>query len=139
MSLSKVYSALAEAYTNMGSGYPLPTAWENRPFNPPSKAPWAQFNFSPNQPDVATLGEQGLDEVRGFAQITLVFPEGTGIAETLSHADAFRAYFWAGRTFTYQGQSVRILSTGRSPGRNADKSFRVSITVNWQAFITRKS
>lgn len=136
MALSDVRKALVAAYVAMGLD--LPTQWENKYFDPPAGANWARFNWTPGQPEVSTLGEAGVDFCRGFVQISLVFPEDSGEEEAMTLADQFRPVFWAGRSFTYDGQAVTIQSTGRSSGQYVENSYRVYVTINWSAFIKRK-
>jgi len=46
-------------------------------------------------------------------------------------------YFKAGTRLAYGGQQVQIQSCGRSQGRLVDGFFRVSMTINWTAYVPR--
>ncbi len=137
MSVVKVRNALAQTFKNGSFFADDKVAWENRPFTPPKDEPWATFWFFPVQPVVASLGAGGADEQRGFAQIDLNYPQGDGVADIGAKAVAIGIVFKAGARFAYSGQEVVILSCGCSEGRIVNGYYRVSITIQFYAHITR--
>lgn len=137
MSIAKVRSALVQAWVD-GAFFPqAQVAYENFPFEPPKDKPWASVYFMPVQPIVATLGAGGKDEQRGFLQIDLNYPVGSGEKDVAAKADAIRDTFKAGYAFSYSGQEARVVSCGRSGGRVVDNYYKVSITIQFYAQIVR--
>jgi hypothetical protein len=137
MSLSKVRSALVKAFTDGAFIATEKVAFENMAFETPASGAWASFHFIPNTPEVATLGAGGRDECRGFVQVDLNFPTGSGDKAAGDMADTIKNVFKAGARFAYSGQEVIIRSVGRSQGRVVNNFYRVSITINFYAQLIR--
>lgn len=135
MSFANIKSALVSAYVNRG--FSLPTAYENKQFDPKPGKPWASLVIVPNQPSASSVGEFGEDQHDGFFQIDLNYPLNTGDGAILAKADEISWHFRAGRAFVYADQTVRIRSAGRSPGRVVDGFYRISLTINWTARVAR--
>jgi hypothetical protein len=128
-------SALIQAYTDGAFG--LAWASENRDYEPTAGTAWAEIYMLPNQPSVASLGDDGLDIHDGVMQINLNYPAGQGAGGANQKATAIRNYFYAGRSFAYSGQSVEIVSCGRGPGRVIDSWYRVPVTLFYRAWTSR--
>lgn len=137
MSLSKVNSALVQAFLATGLFAQSKVQFENVLFTPPTGEPWAAVYFVPNTPEVSTLGEEGTDEATGFLQIDLNFPNNKGTAACNEAVDTLRNTFTAGKRFVYLGQELAILNCGRSQGRNANGLYTVSVTVSFLAQLPR--
>lgn len=135
MSLTKIKSALVDAFQT--GGFSLPTAYENRNYEPKPGTPWAELFVIPNQPEVATLGDAGEDSHTGIFQINLNYPPNQGEGPILATADAVRAVFSAGKRLTNNGQTMTVLSCGRSRGIQAGGWYRISITITWYALTAR--
>lgn len=135
MSELRINAALVSAYRAVMPT--LPTAFEGAPFTPPAGQKWGQLTNLRAGADVASLGVGGLDEHTGVLQIDISVPEGTGTGELLRNADTLRAYFVAGRHFTYQDQSVRVRRADVSSIRRVDGWQRISVSVTYSAFTTR--
>lgn len=131
--LKDINAALLTAYKALGLN--LPTAYELRDFVPPASAPWAQVYNRPADRRVATLGDSGEDQNSGFFQINFYVPENSGTAQLLSYADTALVYFKAGRSFTYNGQVVKVRRSSPSPIRKDDGSagYLTSVTVYWDS------
>lgn len=134
---SKLYSALTQGVLDCGLG--LPTGFENAPFpdKPTDGSPWASVFILPNQPSVATLGDEGEDAHDGIMQIDLNYPLGKGDGLQRAKADHVASFFKAGKRLLYQGVFVTVASCGRSRGREVDGWYRVSMTVTWFARVPR--
>ena len=78
-----------------------------------------------------------MDGNTGFLQIDLNYPINAGAGAIVSKADAVAQYFKAGTRLAYGGQQVQIQSCGRSQGRQVDGFYRVSMTINWTAYVPR--
>ena len=101
MSMALARNALAQAFTDGGFFPAQDVAWENVTFSPRSgNKPWARFTFVPTQPFPASLGQGGLDQVDGFAQVDLNDPIGDGDAPAMAKFVAIAAVFKAGARFT---------------------------------------
>ena len=137
MTISKVHSALIDAYQDMDLG--LPTAYETRDFTPPAGQPAAYLVTLPATLDPSTLGAAGLDLYVGIFQIDFSVPENTGTGKLLQWADAVRAYFYAGRTLHYNGQAVRVRKTEPSSIRRTEGGgrFVITLSVRWNAWLPR--
>ena len=70
-------------------------------------------------------------------QIDLNVSPNLGTATLLANAQTLRAYFYAGRSFTYSGQTVIVTSCSASNVRNADGWMRISVSVNYRAYTSR--
>ena len=123
----------------LGSGFVGRIATEGNPFIAPASGAWAQlFNLRAGA-DVASLGRGGLDDHNGVLQIDVTVPANSTNprAALLGHADRVRAYFVAGRPFTFDGQTVRVRSASVSPIRLVDTNQRVSVSVSYTALTVR--
>jgi len=136
MSLAKIESALIQAYEEAALG--LPTAYENRGFDPPNDAPWAALYVLPNQPDVVTLGNGGEDDHTGVLQIDLRYPLNAGNGAAVAMADLIRDVYEAGVDLTYEDQVVVITGCGRSSGARELGMYKIIISITWYARTHRK-
>lgn len=135
MSALKINAALVAAYRAILPT--LPTAFEGVTFTSTVGSKWGQVANLRAGADVASLGVGGLDEHTGVLQIDISVPENTGTAALLRDADTLRAYFIAGRHFTYQDQTVRVRRADVSSIRRVDGWLRISVSVTYSAFTTR--
>lgn len=135
MSALKINAALVAAYRAILPT--LPTAFEGVAFTPVTGSKWGRVTNLRAGDDVASLGVGGMDESTGVFQIDVSVPEGAGTAELLRDADTLRAYFVAGRAFTYQSQAVRVRRADVSPIRRVDGWLRISVSVTYSAFTIR--
>jgi hypothetical protein len=139
MSTTQVESALVKAFVDTGL-FPLSNLQtDNVDFVPPQGEAWAALHFLPNPRDVASLGINGDDQLTGVFQIDLNYPLNTGRADASAMADILENAFTAGRHFAYSGQTVAVLSCGRSQGQALNGSFRVVVSVIFRALIPRAS
>lgn len=114
------------------------TAYENAAFTKPATSiAWASVFIVPNQPSVESVGDGGMDGHTGFMQIDLNYPANAGAGSVVTKADNVAQYFKAGTRLAYGGQQVQIQSCGRSQGRPVDGWYRVSMTINWTAYVPR--
>lgn len=58
--------------------YAKDIAWKNLKFDPASRILWLKIINTPITEDVATLGDEGENELRGFVQIGIYQKAGTG-------------------------------------------------------------
>lgn len=137
MSAKKINAALVAAYRAAMPALVNSTAYEGVAFTPTVGSKWAKVKNMRAGDDVASLGVGGMDESTGVFQIDVSVPENTGTATLLADADTLRAYFVAGRLFTYQSQTVRVRRADVSPIRRVDGWLRISVSVTYSAFTIR--
>lgn len=138
MSEMNIDSALVSAaMAALGSGYTGRTAFEGKDFAPPSSGKWAGIYNLRASADVVTLGVGGEDEHSGVLQIDLSVPENTGTGILLTDSDALRAYFVAGRRFTYSGQCVLVRRCDISSIRQVGGYLRISASVTYSSRTVR--
>ncbi|MGI0119688.1 phage tail terminator-like protein [Zooshikella sp. RANM57] len=136
MSFLAIKKTLLKAY--LDGGFNLPTAYDNRSFEPEGGQPWAQVFINNNMPDPVTLGDKGENEHTGFLQIDINYPINAGDGDALEKADEITNYFHIGRPFNFEEQSIFIKSSGVN--RLSDQPaewYRLVITVNWSARTRR--
>ena len=136
MSEFAINAALVAAYRSALPALADKTAYEGVSFTPPA-GKWGMVTNLRAGADVASLGVAGMDEHTGVFQIDVSVPEGTGTATLLRDADTLRAYFVAGREFTYQDQRVRVRRADASAIRRVDSWLRISVSVTYSAFTIR--
>lgn len=138
MSLSQVNSALTAAYKAGGFFPDAHTAYENVVFNKPSAGtPWAKYVFITANPSVVTLGPVGFNRYDGFVQLDINYPTNTGRGNADAKADAIILYFKTGNKYAYEGQEVIIRTVGRTPGREVDGFYRITLSIFFYANINR--
>jgi len=141
MALEDIQKAILTKFLGLNLGYPI--AVENDEFDPSEEAPnggiWCRFTFSPNDPEVKTLGVAGDDEVTGFAQFDINVPPGTGTSVTFDFYQRLKAFnvFAAGTYLEHNGQQLFITSCGLSQGRRVEEFYRKSVRVFWRSDLTR--
>lgn len=135
MSIKQIHGVLESAVTSaLGS---TAVERENIPLNPPAGTKWAQVYFLPNQPEVDTIGPAGKNHVDGIYQVNLNYPVGTGDDVVRDDFEAIYSAFPAKARTAVGGQQVTINGCGRSQGRNVGNWYRVSVTIEWEAQISR--
>jgi hypothetical protein len=104
MSNSAISTALETALAAISGSYP--TAWENVDFSPPQSAyQVATILFA--QPENPTMGSTFFRQ-RGYMQVQLRFPLGEGKQPAVARAEAIRAAFPRGSSFTANGVTTTI-------------------------------
>jgi hypothetical protein len=103
----------------------------------PNDGVWTQTFFLPAQPIPTGLGREGTDTVTGIYQIDLNYPLNQGRQNIIAKYEEIRTYFWAGRKFTSGTTSLAIRSAGSSPGSRVNQNYRISVSVEFEARISR--
>lgn len=137
MKFAAIDSALLDRFMSGGFFPPAQVQTENKQFTPPSGKPWARITNLPAQPDQATLGDGGQDLHVGILQVDLLYPQGEGRGAALAMADRIATHFKAGDSWRHEDQAVRVTSCGRGTGINEGGWYRISVSINWKAHVTR--
>lgn len=135
MSQHKIRAALVKAFIDADFG--LSIAHENRHFEPEQGSPWVRFSFAPNPPEVSTIGQVGLDKHSGLVFVDIFYPTGEGTGRAATKAEEIRAYFPAGKRFSFSGQNVQIVNSGRLQGRIEKDWFQIPVSISWTAETQR--
>ncbi len=106
MSLTLVRRALETA---LDAALSIDVAWENVPYTPTTGTPYARAYLLAGEPDNPEMG--GLITERGFLQVSLFYPLGTGPAAAMATAEAIRTAFPRGASFTASGVVTQIERT----------------------------
>ena len=134
MSFANIRSALVQAYIDAQLG--IDTRYPNVNFKPVG-TPWAALDIITSRTFVATLGNGGEDWVRGILQISLNFEPDTGDGLFYSFLDQLRQQFTAGKTFTFDGTWVRVISTSPRPTMYNPPYMTGIVEVEWESRINR--
>lgn len=121
----------------LACGLNIPVQYENSPFEKPSASPWAAVWYFPSVSEGVTAGPNGYDELRGFFQVDINIPLNTGTAPSKELVNKVMQGFPSGYALMYNGGWVKPTSVSRSPGREIDGWWRVSVTVYWYSRLQR--
>lgn len=138
MSVLDIRAALVSAQMDLTPDVPI--VYENlKPdFDPQEKDFWVKFTFKQNVPQVDSLGNGGLDRITGFVQLSLYNKVGSGVGPSLKFLDSLRKFFVAGKTLTYNGQSVVIANCGISESGEDSTWFVTYVTIYWWSWLQRE-
>lgn len=107
MSSVAIRAALETALAAMTPA--LDTAWENTVPAPVADVPYQRVKMVFADPENAEIGPTFLE--RGYMQVDLLYPAGTGAGAAQARVELLRAAFYRGRALTASGQSVLVERT----------------------------
>lgn len=108
-------------------------SWENRAFEPPTGT-WLAVKYLPAGTDIMTLGAKGENEITGLVQIDVNVQPNTGTKAQTDILDTLEGQLQAGVVLSNgDDQTATVVKTVRSPGRLADRDWRVSLSVYFYA------
>lgn len=107
-------------------------SWPNKKFTPPDDR-WFAVYYFPSQPTTATLGDAGEEELTGLVQVDVNVKSNSGEKMQNAALTALESWFIAGRVMSYQGQDVTVTGCSRSPGRIAEASWKISLSIYFRA------
>jgi len=140
MSVAKIKSALVTAITAAPAIIPEDKLFvTNRAGNSPLEGLWAMVEFNPASQVPATLGVGGEDEVKGQFTIGLSYPLNTGEGMVTAAVDLLNQRFYAGKSFTYSGQSVRVDAVSLGKSFSIPNGHRTPYIITWSARIKRQT
>ena len=113
----------------------LATAWESVPFTPVTGTPFQQISLLLNETENPTLGD-GMYRVRGFLQVLLCYPPGTGPKAASARAELIRNQFQRGLGLSSGGTDVLIDRTPTiAPAIIDGDRYRLPVTIYFSADI----
>ena len=136
--MQNVRAALVTAFQTVSLGVSSTSVCYENETRPTADGPWAEFHFIPGPAKAVTLGVGGLDLCQGICQININDQLGNGEALGAAAYSALRDKFVVGTTLIFMGQSVTVTSCSRSGGHTLNGWYRISITIGWKAYLTRK-
>ena len=126
MSNSAISTALETALIAVSTGFP--TSWENVKFSP-TLAPYQVVTILFAQPENPTMGD-GFYRQRGYMQIQLRYPLDEGKQNAVARAEAIRAAFPRGASFTAGGVTTSIERKGEiMAGYTDENRFIVNLKI----------
>lgn len=108
------------------------TAWRNRPFIPVTGKPYQRISFLYADPDNPVFGAGFME--RGYLQVDLFYPIGSGPNDARTRAELLRTTFARGNSFTASGTTVMIDRTASvSDGMLDGDRYRVTVKIRFYA------
>lgn len=135
MSQYDVRKALLSHYEN--GAFSLPTAYENRDFEPGNNSLWCEVLVQPQESLNLMKDSDGIEDGEGDFQISLYALADSGTSTILSKADEILAHFKATTTITQGTTEVRVISTAQNTGRRLEKWFVIDLTISYRALMER--
>lgn len=133
MSLQKIRNALESALDTMLPA--LPTAHEGESYDPIVGTPFQQPYLMAATPGNSTMGDSFYQEA-GIFQVNLYYPAGEGTGTAVERAEAIRALYRRGTTFSFNGTVVQVDRTPEITVGEGDEGFIVVIVrIRWHADI----
>lgn len=127
MSIVSIRTALETRLNAMSPA--LATAWEGVPFTPVTGTPYQQVNVLMNEAENPTMGGQ-MYRQRGFMQVLLCYPPGTGAKAASTRAELVRSQFPRGLGLSSGGINVLIDRTPTiAPAIIDADRYRLPITI----------
>ena len=128
----KVDQALLSHFNAQSFG--VDVAHENAALTP-GAGPFVSLSVLSNDVEMYTIA--GQNDVTGFLQFILRYPEGEGaIGAKAKRAEIFAAYP-LGSQVRYDGQTVHIVSYSSPQAEPEDGFYKLIGRINFRAFITR--
>lgn len=136
MSLALVENALRSAVaTVLGTTF---TEWENtRVVRSDGCKRWAQVFYRPGRRYRVSCGDDGLDRVDGYLQVTMKYATGTGTKDATDDYESFASVFSTGSEFTSGEQVVTVTDCSRDKGPSLADWYSVYFTIYWYAYIPK--
>jgi len=130
MSAVAIRAALETALAAMSPA--LATAWENLPYVPVVGTPYQRVNLLLADPDNPEMGR--FTQERGFLQVQLVYPLGTGPGAAAERAELIRDTFYRGLALTASGVTTTIEKTPEiAPARIEEDRYVVTCRIRFFA------
>lgn len=111
--------------------------WPNVSFTPPDRTKWFAVHYIPVSNAVSTLGDEGENRVEAFLQIDVNLPLNSGEKAMDDQLKVLEDSFTPGTSAVYDSQTVVFTGCRRSPGRDVNGFWRVSLTIDLYSKTTR--
>lgn len=117
----------------------FPTQWENTIYNPIDGTAYQKIDRLLGNPETPTFNNPGVQDFFreiGIYQVTLFYPLGSGPAAADTKAEAIRAAFGAGRTFTSGTVTVTVSNKPTvAPGRIDGNRWSIPVKIPFFANV----
>ena len=110
----------------------LPTAWENKSFDPPEGELWIRETFMPAEKRASAMGTSSQNRNRGIYQVDVFRPLGEGSGEAEEAVETIENLFKRG---TVIGSGITIESASRLAGRKSEPWYMVPVIIRYRADI----
>lgn len=132
MSRALIRAALESALNNLSPS--LATAWEGAPFTPAQGVPFQAVFLMAAEPE--NIEANATYTERGYLQVNLNYPLGTGPAAAEARGELIRTTFKRGSTFTASGVTVHVPNTPSiGPGRADADFYFLPVRVPFRATV----
>jgi len=123
-----ISAALDELTSELG----LPTAWENRDFEPTNDTLYLRPTLLPATTEPSGLPDS--DEHSGIYQVDVIAPMGSGKGEAIEKADIVANQFKRGKIITHNGVNVWVLSVSRGVGGRDGSWYILPVQISYKAY-----
>jgi hypothetical protein len=115
----------------------LATVYENKDFTPVDDVPYQEVVFLFAKPENPTMGD-GFYRQRGYMQVTLRYPKGTGALDAGLRGELIKDTFKRGLSLTANGVTVKIDVTPEvGSGSNIEDRYVIIVKVRFYADLTQ--
>lgn len=123
-------SSALDAHTNLLA---LPTAWENKSFEPVTGQLYLRATLLPAGTEPTGFGDSSDGSV-GVYQIDVVAPSGGGKGEAMTVADQVADHFKRDTQLIANGTKVKVTTVSRATGSRDGAYFIIGVEVNYISF-----
>lgn len=123
-------SSALDAHTNLLA---LPTAWENKSFEPVTGQLYLRATLLPAGTEPTGFSDAS-DEHIGVYQVDVIAPSGKGKGEAMTVADQVADHFKRDTALTANNTKVTVTTVSRTTGRRDGAYFIIGIEVRYRSF-----
>lgn len=133
MSIPNIRNALEVALASISPAIDI--VHENVPYDPTPDQPYCEAYLMVATPANTTVGDSYFKE-QGILQVNLQYPLQAGTLDCATRAEAIRALFKRGATFSDGGVTVMVNKTPEiSAGAPEEGRWKQIVRIRWQADI----
>lgn len=134
MNYTAINAALNQKLNTM-SDLPSVVAWENVDVSPVTDELYLRTALLPVPTYYPCIGQNSDAYESGIFQVDVMGLAGNGWGVVQAMVDTIVSFFARGTLLTYDTQNVRIEKAYQSPGMFENSRFRISISINYYAFV----
>lgn len=130
--MSASVHTLLEDRVALTTGLPL-FQRENKRITPSVGTPWSRFTLLPAEPAQESLGITGRNQLRGFAQVDLFYPQDQGTTTANAMADTVVAQVPRGLILEDDDIRLVVEMSWRGRGEKVESYYQVPVSIRWRA------